>query len=156
MSQAGWGWQGARSFAQGRPRGTPLKLPFFYQGHTFLVKAHQDWADIACCCEPASFYKDVKGVVARFVASGQSPWSYKSIGEKPRVNRNIKAIRLTELGELVARQLQVKSQTHSSDLTRTTIQVEPPPPPPPLTEAEQEARRQLLAEAEAAIAGRSP
>jgi hypothetical protein len=69
------------------------------------------------------------------------------------MNRNIKAIRLTELGESVARQLQVKSQNHSCDLTRITLQIDQPPPPPPPAEAEQESERQELARAEAAIKG---
>jgi hypothetical protein len=84
---------------------------------------------------------------------GVSSWSYQSTGRKPRMNRNIKTIRLTEVGERVARQLQVKSQSASCDLTRITIEVTPPPPLPPPTEAEQEASRQQLAALEVAIRG---
>jgi hypothetical protein len=86
---------------------------------------------------------------------GASSWSYRSIGAKPRMHRNIKSIRLTELGERVARQLQVKSQNRSCDLTRISLEVDQPRPPLPPSEAEQEAQRQELAAAEAVIEGAS-
>ena len=85
--------------------------------------------------------------------AGVPSWSYKSTGHKPRMYRNIKAIRLTELGELAARQLQVKSQNRSCDLTRITIEVDPPAPSLLPTEAEQEAQRQDLVAREATIEG---
>jgi hypothetical protein len=40
-----------------------LKPPFFYQRCLLSVKAYQNWADIACCYEPASFPTGIKDAV---------------------------------------------------------------------------------------------
>jgi hypothetical protein len=105
--------------------------------------------------QPLSEAEMCKRYYPKIAELASHSWSYKSTGRKPRMNRNIKAIRLTEVGELVARQLQVKSQKHSCDLTRIAIEVDQPPPPLPPTEVELEAQRQELAAAEVVIRGAS-